>query len=370
MTGAVTVTRVSVRTAPFSTATWLDEQRVSSPMSWFAPYADRRSSWRGPGADLVWIWIETDDPAVFGIGQSRGGAVTAALVEQHLGPLLIGSDALEVVRRTEELRRATSPYAAGGIASMGVSACELALWDLSARFAGVPLVTLLGGSGAPLPFYLTVPDVSALDGIDERTLRAAELVKRPARFGPADGRDGFRANLDDLAVLRERLPDGVGIAVDCFMSWDAGYAAEFAHAAANLGLVWIEEPLPPDDLLGYAELRARVSPVRIAGGEHLFSLRDGLRFIEGRCADVLQVDVTWCGGLRLAATLGAVAQGNGIRFAPHAAATQPWALHLLGAAGPGALAEIMVGLEPRGIVRPVPGTTPGVGIEPAAVGFA
>jgi len=353
MTASATITRVSVRT-----------------MSWFTAYADRRSSWRGPGADLVWIWIETDEPDVFGIGQSRGGAVTVALIEQHLSHLLIGSDALEVARRTEEIRRATSPYAAGGIAAMGASACELALWDLSARFAGVPLVTLLGGSGDPLPFYLTVADVAALDGIEEPAIRDAELVKRPARFGPADGRDGFRANLNDLVVLRERLPDSVGVAVDCFMSWDVAYAAEFARAAAELGLVWIEEPLPPDDLKGYAELRGRVSPVRIAGGEHLFSLRDGLRFIEGRCADVLQVDVTWCGGLRLAATLGAVAQDNGIRFAPHAAATQPWALHMLGAAGPGALAEIMVGLGSEGVLRPAPGTTPGVGIAPASVGFA
>lgn len=369
MTASATITRVSVRTAPFSTATWLDEHRVSSPMSWFAEYSERRSSWRGPGADLVWVWIETDEPDVFGIGQSRGGVVTAALIEQHLGPLLVGSNALEVTRRTEEIRRATSPYAAGGISSMGVSACELALWDLNARFAGVPLVTLLGGSGAPLPFYLTVADVGALDGLEERTVRDAELVKRPARFGPADGRDGLRANLNDLVVLRERVPDRVGIAVDCFMSWDVAYAVEFAHAAAELGLVWIEEPLPPDDLDGYAELRLRASPVRIAGGEHLFSLRDGLRFIEGRCADVLQVDVTWCGGLRLAATLGAVAQDNGIRFAPHAAAAQPWALHMLGAAGPGALAEIMVGLGSGGVTRPAPGTTSGVGIEPASVGF-
>jgi L-rhamnonate dehydratase len=252
---------------------------------------------------------------------------------------------------------------------MGVSACELALWDLNARFAAVPLVTLLGGSADPLPFYLTAAGIEALDDIEKSTLRGAELVKRPARFGPADGREGFRANLDDLVALRERIPDGVGIAVDCFMSWDVAYATEFAQAATGLGLVWIEEPLPPDDLEGYAELRRRTSPVRIAGGEHLFSLRDGLRFIEGRCADVLQVDVTWCGGLRIAATLGAVAQEKGIRFAPHAAATQPWALHMLGAAGPGALAEIMVGLGSGGLTRPTPGSTPGVGIEPASVGF-
>ena len=58
------ITRVSVRTAPFSTATWLDEQRVSSPMAWFPGYAERRSAWLGPGADLVWICIETDEPEV------------------------------------------------------------------------------------------------------------------------------------------------------------------------------------------------------------------------------------------------------------------------------------------------------------------
>lgn len=359
---------VAVRVVPFSSGTWLDESRVSTPMSWYPEFAERRSSWRGPGSDLVWVHVTTDDPAVFGIGQSRGGAVTAALIEHHFRELLIGADALQVQARTERLRRAALPYAMGGILAMGLSAVELALWDLTARAAGLPLFALLGGDDAALPYYLTCGAPEVLGDLDPAFVAGAATVKVPMQYGPADGRDGARRNLERVAQVRDRLPDGLGVSVDCFMSWDVPYATRFARDAAGLGLDWIEEPLMPDDAPGYAELRRRVHPVRIAGGEHLYSVRDALRFVDEGCVDVLQLDVTWCGGIAVAQAGGAAAVARGLVFAPHGAAMHPWAVHLLAAAGPGTLAEVLVGVDGAPAV-PRPSTGPGVGIDPASVGF-
>nr|WP_281352318.1 enolase C-terminal domain-like protein [Phytoactinopolyspora alkaliphila] len=339
-------------------------------MGWFPRHADRRSSWRGPGADLVWVMISTDDPAVFGIGQTRGGRVTEALITEHLRHLLVGQDALEITWRTEELARAAMPYADGGVSAMGVAACELALWDLSARAAEMPLFRLLGGRDAALPYYLTCADPDMVSDLDDELLVGAALVKVPMAYGPAYGRTGLRQNLDRIETLRSKLPDHVEIGVDCFMSWNVGYATRFAVQAerADLGLAWIEEPLPRLDLSGHAELRQRIAPVRVAGGEHAFGLADGLRLLESRALDVLQADVTWCGGLATARTLAAVASQAGVVFAPHLSGAHPWALHLLAACGPEVLAEVLVGVGAPA-AAPRPDTSPGVGLDPADLGF-
>ncbi|WP_193598337.1 enolase C-terminal domain-like protein [Microbacterium sp. YJN-G] len=362
------ITEVTTAVAPFTRGTRLDQTRISTPMSAFPRHAEQRSTWRGPGSDLVWVLVRTDDPEVWGIGQSRGGRVTEALIGGHLAELLRDRDPLAIAERVEELRRATQPYAAGGIASMGVAAVELALWDLAARAAGLPLVRMLGGAGEPAPYYLTVPDRSVFDLLDPELIAGARTVKIPARLGPADGPRAVSGVVADLEATRERVPEHIPLSIDCFMSWDVAFTRQVARAASPLGLDWIEEPLHPLDLDGHRMLREMISP-RIASGEHVFTLRDGRRLIEQGCVDVAQFDVTWCGGIDVARTLGRQAVDAGMLFAPHAAALQPWALHLVSAFGPGVWLELLVGIDGTTSV-PVPGEAPGVGIGPAEVGLA
>ncbi|WP_149202403.1 enolase C-terminal domain-like protein [Actinotalea subterranea] len=363
------ITTVRTRTAPFSSGTWLDEVRVSTPMAPFPEHAERRSTWRGPGADVVWTHVATADPEVFGIGQARGGAVVESLVQEHLVPLLSTLDPTAPVHAAAVLRRAVAPYAEGGVAEMAVSAVELALWDLSARAAGLPLFRLLGGTADALPYYLTTPAPELLDRPEvAHMLPGARCVKVPMAYGPHDGPARMRDNLARLAAVRERVPAGIPLAVDCFMSWDLPYTLRFVAAARDLDLAWVEEPLNPGDVAGHRELRARLGPVALAAGEHAFGLRAGRALVEQRAVDVLQSDVTWCGGLDVARTLGALAQDAGVLFAPHASAMQPWAVHLLAATGPGAVAEVLLGLE-DGVQVPRPGDGPGVGIRPEEVGL-
>lgn len=364
------ITQVQVRTAPFSTSTWLDERRISTPMSRWERFAERRSRWRGPGADVVWVVLRTEDDTVYGVGQARGGAVAAALIEEHLVPLLVGRPAEAIAERTAQLRLATLPYADGGIAAMAISAVELAMWDLAARAAGVPLVQLLGGAGEETPgHYLTVPDLGALDAVDAELLATAAAVKIPASHGPADGLRGRDAVLAQLRQVRERVPAHVPLAIDCFMSWDVEFALGVARAASELELAWIEEPLLPRDFEGYAELSRALGPVAVAGGEHLFGLQDAVEFVQRRCARLLQLDVTWCGGLTVAATAGRVAVAAGMTFAPHAAGLQPWATHLAWSFGPDVLVEVLLGVDGAGVL-PRPGTEPGVGLTPEQVGLS
>jgi L-rhamnonate dehydratase len=360
------IAEVVTWTAPFSSGTWLDESRISTPLNPYPAFRDRRSSWRGQGSALTWVILRSDDPAVFGVGQTRGGSVTEALIRDHYAPLLRG--AVAAPRPLAELlRRASGPYADGGIQAMAVSAVELALWDLVARAAGVPLVELLGGAPGTLPYYLTAPDPELLLSVSAEILEHAHTVKVPMPDGPEDGMLGMRRNLERVERVRELIPGHVGVSVDCFMSWDRAYAQRFANAARDLGLDWIEEPLRPGDAAGYRALRDSLGGIRIAGGEHSFGLEQGLRFLEDAAVDVFQADVTWCGGIATAQTLADVAHESGTVFAPHAAGLQPWSLHLLGAMGPQVLTEVLLGLN-GDVTLPAIGDGPGVGLDPETLG--
>lgn len=368
------ITSVETRVTGFSGGKWLDEDRVSTPFNAFPRFSERRSSWRGPGADLVYVLVRTDDPQVFGVGQSRGGTVTERLILDHLAALLVGQDPRPVRVRYEEMSRAVLPYADGGIGAMATAAVELALWDLLARSLGAPLYQVLGGERASLPYYVTCASADVLPalfkGTESSVTRAIEAVKLPVAYGPPAGFAGMQANLERLEQARSVLGTDVPLAIDCFMSWDLAYTVEFARRAADLGLAWIEEPLHPHAVAEHAELRRLISPIRVATGEHIYQPALAHAYLQQRAVDVFQLDLTWCGGLHVGQALAAAATTHNVRFAPHSAGLQPWAVHLLSTLGPLGLAEVLVGVTgttlPSGVE---PSSEPGVGIDPRSLGF-
>lgn len=349
---------------PFSTGTWLDNKRVATPLGPFERFSQSRGSWRGPGADLVHVLVRTDDAGVYGVGQTRGGCVVERLILDHLRPLLRGQDSRAIPVRYQEMARITAPYAAGGIGSMAVSAVELALWDLRARALGAPLYAVLGGTPQPIPYYVTCP----ADGPARPP--GARVVKIAIPHGPCDGPAGLRANLDTLAAARAAIGPDIPLAIDCFMSWDLPYTVEFARAARDLDLLWIEEPLPAGALDELVTLRQLISPVRVAAGEHLFEPSTVYAYLQRRAIDVLQIDITWCGGIQAAQALAFAAIAGGVWFAPHTGGTQPWTVHLLSTLGPLGLAEVLADIPPvGGTLPPAPTDAPGAGVDPCALGF-
>jgi L-rhamnonate dehydratase len=358
------VTDVDTLVVPFSSGTWLDETRVTTPLAGYPRFGERRSSWRGPGADTVYVLVRTEDADVFGVGQTRGGSVVERLILDHLRPLLRGQDVREVRLRYEELTRAAMPYAAGAVGAMAVSAVELACWDLLARSLDAPLYRVLGGAAAPIPYYLTSAATTAPPAGSPQALKIA------LPSGPLDGASGMRENVAVLASARASVGPDLPLAVDCFMSWDVPYTVDFVRRTADLGLYWIEEPLPPDAVDDHVTLRRLISPVRVAAGEHLFTPSAAYAYLDRGAVDVLQVDLTWCGGIHVGLALAAAALSRGVTFAPHSSGTQPWAVHLLSTLGPLGLAEVLTGVpHPSCGIPPVPTDSPGVGIDPVDLGF-
>jgi L-rhamnonate dehydratase len=136
---------------------------------------------------------------------------------------------------------------------------------------------------------------------------------------------------------RQLVGPNIPLMLDAWMKWDIETTLRVAEQVRPLGVDWIEEPLSPDDLAGYAVLRDRC-PVPIAGGEHEFTTFGFAPLIEQRLHRVLQPDVCWCGGLTQLINIYRLAHAAGLRVCPHRGA-ELWALPALAALDPQPLAE-------------------------------
>jgi L-alanine-DL-glutamate epimerase-like enolase superfamily enzyme len=228
----------------------------------------------------------------------------------------------EPERTSEILRQSTFWQGRGGAVEHAISGIDLALWDIFGKVAGQPVSRLLGGSyrSRVKPYgsiLFDEPDVlqRRLAETVERGFRAIKLGWRP--FGRRSRR------FDELLMrtAREAVGDQVELMVDAGGSeqfWPHGlnWARETARMLADYDVAWFEEPLPPDDLDGYAEL-TRTSPVPIAGGEVLTRRQSFLPWIERRAVDIIQPDCTKNGGLSESRRIAWMAQDHNIRFVPH-----------------------------------------------------
>lgn len=124
--------------------------------------------------------------------------------------------------------------------------------------------------------------------------------------------------------------------IDAWMKWDLEQTLAVAEALLPYHVSWIEEPLPPDDVRGYAELAARCLP--IAGGEHEFTAAAFVELVERRLHQVLQPDVCWCGGLTELIKIYELGRKASLRVCPHRGAV--WSLPALAALDPEPLAEV------------------------------
>ncbi|HYN97699.1 MAG TPA: L-rhamnonate dehydratase [Pilimelia sp.] len=290
---------------------WIDDH-IATPMARYPEYrASRRSFGINVLGTLV-VEVEADDGTV-GFGVTTGGVPGAWIVENHLARLVEGQPVTALEKLWDQMYSSTVHYGRKGIVLNAISGIDLALWDLLGHLRQEPVYHLLGGAVRDeLACYATGPrpDVARQLGFIGGKL--------PLHHGPAEGEDGLRRNLATLRTMRQAVGDDFWLMLDCWMSLDLDYATRLAYAADEVGLRWIEEPLPADDYWAYAELRRRM-PARmmLTTGEHE-STRWGFRMLlEMGCADIVQPDVGWCGGLTELLKISALADAHGVAVVPH-----------------------------------------------------
>jgi L-rhamnonate dehydratase len=283
--------------------------------------------WRTSLGQIL-VAIDTD-AGLTGHGVGGGGLAGIHIIHSVLRDLLIGRDTEPVESHWQAMYDVTLPFGRKGVAIMALSGVDLALWDLRGKASQQSVAQLLGGPiHHSMPVYATVWDEIPNSLLGQYSAFKIHLGK---------SRDNLDTLVDKVARARDQVDPGVRLMVDAWMKWDVPSTLHFAEEAARHALDWIEEPLPPDDLAGYAEL-ARSSPIPIAGGEHEFTAAAFTEIIERRLHHIVQPDVCWCGGMTELVKIYRVAKEHGIRVCPHRGG-EIWALHALAALDPQPLAE-------------------------------
>jgi D-galactarolactone cycloisomerase len=243
-------------------------------------------------------------------------AICGALIRTTLAPTVLGADALAPATLWHALD-ALRGFDRAGLMTMAISAIDVAAWDLAGRLRGEPVWRLLGGRVRDrVPAYASGPFLRPGDDPYAGTVAEAEGYLRRGfralkpRAGTTPARDGAA-----MRALRDALGPDVVLLADLNIGFAADAASRIAAAMAPAGVLWLEEPLPPEDLDGFAALRP--APMAIAAGEHLIGLAACRRFLDAGVLDILQPDIALTGGLTEAFRIAALAAAHGVPVCPH-----------------------------------------------------
>mgnify|MGYP001078042548 CR=1 FL=1 len=252
---------------------------------------------------------------------------TATMVERNLKPLILGEDPFSAEKIWDIMYR-SQVHGRKGETMMAVSAVDCALWDLVGKAKREPVVRLLGG-----PVQEKVPAYASMLGFslkpEDVTKRCQEYADKGYsamkwffRHGPGSGLFGMQKNIELVKTIRDAVGYDVDLMLDCWMSWSVPYTLEMAKRLERFEPAWLEEPLMPDDIDGYVELSRKLE-IPIAGGEHEYTRWGARELLKRKAVDVLQMDVTWAGGITEMRKICALASSEGVPVIPHAGWTEP-----------------------------------------------
>jgi L-rhamnonate dehydratase len=271
-----------------------------------------------------WLIVEifTDDGHA-GIGNAAlAPPITKQVIDLYLKPLLIGADPWNIEFLWQHMYRKTMAFGRKGIGMAAISAVDIALWDLLGKSAKQPVFRLLGGRTKPrIPVYasrLYSIELSELAAEAKRYKKEGyRAMKLRFGWGPGDGASGMQQNVDLVRTVRQAVGDGIDVMADAYMGWTLDYAKRMLRLLEPFNLRWLEEPVIPDDIHGYAELKAHAR-IPIAGGEHEFTQYGFRDLLAARAVDYIQFDTNRVGGITQARKISALAESYSVPVIPHA----------------------------------------------------
>ena len=271
-----------------------------------------------------WLIIElfTDD-GVVGIGNAAlSPLVTKQVIDIYLKPILIGADPWNSELLWQHMYRKTMAFGRKGTVMAAISAIDIAVWDILGKSAKQPVYRLLGGrTKARIPVYASRLYSDELSKVAEEAKRykneGYKAMKLRFGWGPNDGAAGMQKNLELVRTVRETVGDEIDVMADAYMGWTLDYAKRMLPWLEEFHLRWLEEPVIPDDIHGYAELKS-CGRIPIAGGEHEFTSYGFRDLIEAHAVDYIQFDTNRVGGITQARKIAALAEAHSIPVVPHA----------------------------------------------------
>lgn len=293
------------------------------------------------GQDALIVRVETD-AGITGIGEVDSSPLAVkAMIEgpfSHttatgLANVVLGEDPFETERLWHKMYRANIYGGRRGVAIHAMSGIDMALWDIKGKALGMPVWKLLGGGfhrqdrlgwmeanrpwkGGAIRCYASTLWGPTPDETRELAGRMRDQGFTAMKFGwDPMGRD----EATDIALVREArkgMGDGCDLMIDAGLCYDAKTAIQRAHSFAEYKPFWFEEPLRPDDYEGYRKL-SEASPLRIAAGEEESNRLGFIELMDRGKVDMIQVDLTRCGGFTEAMKIAALAWDRGLPVANH-----------------------------------------------------
>jgi L-rhamnonate dehydratase len=271
-----------------------------------------------------WLVVEVfSDDGLVGIGNAAlAPQLTKQAIDLYLKPLLIGQNPWDIEFLWQHMYRKTLAFGRKGIGMVAISAVDIALWDILGKAAKQPVFRLLGGRTKPtIPVYASRLYAMELGELSAEAKRYKDdgfkAMKLRFGWGPVDGAAGMQRNVDLVRTVRETVGNDVDVMADAYMGWTLDYAKRMLPLLEPFQLRWLEEPVVPDDIQGYAELKS-YGRIPIAGGEHEFTLFGFRDLLQARALDYIQFDTNRVGGITQARKIAALAEAHGIPVIPHA----------------------------------------------------
>ena len=289
---------------------------LSTPISDAKVFTGRQK----PMTEVVFLFAEiATEQGHAGLGFSyskRAGGPAQYAHAKEVAQGLIGEDPNDIARVYTKLLWAGASVGRSGVATQALAAIDIALYDLKAKRAGLPLAKLLGAHRDSVRTYNTSGGFlnASLEEVKDRATRSLE-----EGIGGIKIKVGLPDSAEDLhrvAGVREHIGTGVPLMVDANQQWDRATALRIGRRLEEFDLVWIEEPLDAYDAEGHAQLAAALD-TPIATGEMLASVAEHERLIEARACDIIQPDCPRVGGITQFLRLMALADQRGLDLAPH-----------------------------------------------------
>jgi len=309
------------------------------------------------GGGTVRVRVEADDGLVgtsaTGFGRLRAApGVLASFVNEELAPEVVGEDPFLVRRIRDKLWRLTDYHGSTGLGLIGISAVDVAVWDLMGKAAGLPVWRLLGAQRDRVPAYAMVGWLNYdLDELKSICVRAVEQGFRGVKMKV--GCPTLEEDVARIEAVRSAVGPGIKLMVDANQVFSVAEALRRGRVYQELGCYWFEEPLRADDVDGLVHLASRLD-IPIASGENNFGKRQFRDLLVKGAVDVVQPDLRRAGGVTECFEIGLMADAFNVPYASHGGGVH---LHVL-AALPNTLFMESGLLPPDGRIQLVDGCYP------------
>ena len=272
-----------------------------------------------------------DSDGAEGVGYTftvgRNGAAIDAILRREMPEIFLGAEADHIERLWQRAWWAMHYGGRGGPTVLAISAFDMALWDLKAKRAGLPLWNFLGGFDPKVPCYaggidLDLPLDKLLRQTDDNLAKGFRAIKMKV------GRKRLVEDVERVKAMRAHLGEGFPLMADANMKWSVDEAIRAAKALAPFDLTWIEEPTIPDDPAGHARI-VREGGLPVAAGENLRTLWEFKQYIAIGAVTYPEPDVTNCGGVTQFMKIAHLAEAFNLPVTSHGA--HDVTVHLLAA---------------------------------------